>query len=131
MQNDCQILNTTLDGSIQFPAHIGHGNTNQSLIDTAYSGIKDPAVHLPQYFMDFTILCGCNDDVDEINNLLIDQLPGQLKEFNSADRQVIAQRVDISTAGYLMEYLNTIVTSGMPLSKLRLKISCPLILLHY
>lgn len=49
----------------------------------------------------------CNDDVDVdgINNLLIDQLLGQLKEFNSADKQVIQQGVD------------------------KLKIGCPLMIL--
>lgn len=70
-----------------------------------------------------------HNDVDEINNLLIDWLPGQVKEFNGAEKQVIEKRHGISTAGYLIKYLNTIVTSGMPLSQLRLKISCPFMIL--
>lgn len=47
LQNDCQTFNTALDGSIQF---------HQSLIDTVYSGIMDPAVYSPQYFKDHTLL---------------------------------------------------------------------------
>ncbi len=44
--------------------------------------------------MDHTILCRHNDNIDENKNLLIGQLPGQLKEFNSADKQIIQQGVD-------------------------------------
>lgn len=31
--------------------------------------LGDLAAHSPQYFMDHTILYGCNDDVNKINNL--------------------------------------------------------------
>lgn len=53
-----------------------------------------------------------------------------LKEFiNSANKKVFEQVIDIATARYPIEYLNTIVKSGMPLSKLKLKIGCPLMIL--
>jgi hypothetical protein len=52
-----------------------------------------------------------------------------LKEFNSADKKVFEQVVDIATDRYPIEYLNTTVTSGMPLSKLKLKIGCALMIL--
>ncbi len=64
LQSVGQGLNTAPDGSIQLPPHMRCGNTVQSLIDAVYPGIRDPAAHLPRYFMDRTILCGRNDDVD-------------------------------------------------------------------
>ncbi|KAI0683475.1 hypothetical protein C8Q76DRAFT_602778, partial [Earliella scabrosa] len=39
----------------------------------------------PQYFLDRTILCARNSDVDDVNARMLDRLPGAAQVFHSAD----------------------------------------------
>lgn len=55
------------------------------------------------------ILTPKNDHVADINNLLIDRFPGQLKEYVSFDTTN-----DLSQQAQYGDYLNTISASGLP-----------------
>jgi len=93
-------------------------NSVQSLIDTIYPGISTiPSNHeLDKYFLERTILSACNDDVDELNQMLLDKCQGEETVFHSADSVVTEVGVD-SGMQYPVEYLNSICASGLPLAR--------------
>lgn len=71
------------------------------------------------------ILTPKNDHVADINHLLIDRFPGQLKEYVSFDTTN-----DLSQQAQYGDYLNTISVSELPSHILRLKKNCPIMLLR-
>jgi len=105
-------------------------NTVESLIDTIYPGIST-IPQSDQYFADCTILCSRNDDVHDLNKKILDSFPGEEKVYFSADSIPVGEgngaQGDLM---YPVEYLNTIQCSGLPLSKLTLKIGCPVMVLQ-
>ena len=104
-------------------------NTLERLIDETY-----PDIHLAnrpdQYFLERTILCCKNDDVDSINKTILEKMPGQEKVLPSADSVEVANQNQDGYQPYPVEYLNSLTASGLPLSKLSLKIGCPVMLLR-
>ncbi|KAG0588920.1 hypothetical protein KC19_2G278400 [Ceratodon purpureus] len=99
------------------------------LIDNIYNNIDDMSLHEDQYFRDRTILSARNTDVDLINKEILQSFPGNLETFRSADSNTVEAGAD-NHATYPSEYLNSLDLSGIPLSKLDLKIGCPIILLR-
>lgn len=72
------------------------------------------------------VLAPRNEDVRELNKTLLDQLPTDLVTYASIDSTPdIDEAVD-----YPVEFLNSLVPSGMPLHKLDLKIGAPIMLLR-
>jgi hypothetical protein len=104
-------------------------NTLERLIGETY-----PNIHLAnrtnQYFLERTILCCKNDDVDDINKKILEKMPGREKVLLSADSVDVANENQDGYQPYAMEYLNSLTASGLPLSKLSLKIGCPVMLLR-
>ncbi|KAG0560756.1 hypothetical protein KC19_9G010700 [Ceratodon purpureus] len=86
----------------------------QCLIDNIYNNIDDIAR---------------NTDVDLINKENLQSFPGNLETFRSVDSNTVEAGAD-NHAAYPSEYLNSLDLSGIPLSKLDLKIGCPIILLR-
>ncbi|SGZ23012.1 BQ5605_C022g09575 [Microbotryum silenes-dioicae] len=77
------------------------------------------------YFRDRAILAPKNADVDELNNMIIELLPGDAQTFYSADS------VDEEDGSlYPTEYSNTLNIPGMPLHAVRLKVGCTAMLLR-
>lgn len=70
------------------------------------------------------ILTPKNDCVADINDVLIDRFPSQLKEYMSFDTTN-----DISQQAQYEDFLHTVSASGLPLHVLRLKENCPVMLL--
>ncbi|KAG0582693.1 hypothetical protein KC19_3G077700 [Ceratodon purpureus] len=87
------------------------------------------SLHEDQYFRDRTILSARNTDVDLIKKEILQSFPGNLETFRSADSNTVEAGAD-NHAAYPSEYLNSLDLSGIPLSKLDLKIGCPIILLR-
>jgi hypothetical protein len=112
------------EGTIRLPDHFKCGsNTIESLSQTIY-----PDINVQQedaYFAERTILSSRNDDVDRLNQSILEHFPGEEMEFTSSDSVE-------ETEGmlYPTEYLNSVTCSGMPLSKLKLKIGSPVIILR-
>ncbi|SGY56839.1 BQ5605_C006g04179 [Microbotryum silenes-dioicae] len=72
-----------------------------------------------------TGLINHNADVDELNNMIIELLPGDAQTIYSADS------VDEEDGSlYPTEYLNTLNIPGMPLHAVRLKVGCTAMLLR-
>ena len=73
-------------GNIKLPDHFKcTENTVESLISNIYPGVNDLPHPPDHYFAQRTILTSRNDDVDDINEKMLSEFPGQEKEFLSAD----------------------------------------------
>ena len=80
------------------------------------------------YIRDRVILTTKNNDVEEINQKILEQIPEEIHEFLSADSVEDKETVDQSL--YPIEFLNTLTPSGMPPHKLILKKEASVILLR-
>ena len=98
-------------------------------ISTIYSRINQFPHPPDHYFAERTILTSRNDDVDDINEKMLLEFLGQEKEFLSAD-SVKENNENEGELLNLVEYLNSISCSGLPLHKLQLKIGCPVMILQ-
>ena len=104
-------------------------NHIDSLIQTIYPGINQLPLPSDQYFAECTILTSRNDDVDDINETMLNQFPGEEREYMSADSVKNNGNDGEGDLMYPVEYLNSINCSGLPLAKLKVKLGCPLIIL--
>lgn len=77
------------------------------------------------------ILTPRNVTVDEINNFLVSKVPGEEKEYLSADSFAEDEKdsEELNTT-YPVEYLNTMEFPGLPAHKLRLKVGVPVMLIR-
>jgi len=84
-----------------------------------------------QFFSERMILSSRNVDVDEVNEIMLNQFSGEVQESRSADCVVNDSPEDDAQRElmYPVKYLNGINCSGLPLSNLRLKIRCPVLIL--
>src|SRR5271156_695035 len=115
------------DDKVNLPPQMHCGDDVKALIDSAYPGIRNGNLS-DQYFLDRTILCGKNDDVDELNAEILGLFPGAEHVCNSAD-SVVTENEASGFQPYPTEFLNSLTASGLPLSRLSLKVGCPLMLL--
>lgn len=124
-------------GSTTSPEHIitlkesmRCGKELSDLIHATYPNIDQS--QLDEYFMERTILSSRNDDVTEINGLILTEFPGQERLYYSSDQVVEEEGTVRARAAevYPVEYLNSMNTAGLPLSKLALKPGCPVMLLR-
>jgi hypothetical protein len=98
-------------------------NSVQSLSDAIYPGIADGNKE-DDYFLQCTILSPKNDAVDDLNQFILDKVPGQETVLMSTDKITGGENI------YPLEYLHSLKASGLPLAQLALKPGCPLMLLH-
>ncbi|XP_052889380.1 uncharacterized protein LOC128297726 [Anopheles moucheti] len=82
----------------------------------------------PAYFSDRAILSPFNVDVTNINNVVLDRIPEPEKEYRSVDSLVNPEEHE--QLQLPSEYLNTLNISGIPVHRLRLKRSVPVLLLR-
>ena len=103
--------------------------TVDNLVEEIYPGINHGDME-DQYFLDRSILACTNDNVMDLNAELLERFPGERHVLLSADS------VKFDDAGlneyqpYSMEYLNSLVSSSLPLAHLALKVGCPIMLLR-
>ena len=118
-------------GNTRLPDHFKcTENTVSSLISTIYPGINQLPHPSDHYFAEHTILTSRNDDVDDINEKMLSEFPGEKKKFLSADSVKGNNENDEGELLYPVEYLNSINCSGLPLHNLQLKVRCPVMILR-
>ena len=106
------------------------GDTVEDLISAIYPDITLLG-RTNNYFLERSILCCKNDDVDDLNYELFKRFPGEERVYLSADSVPAEEGAgDGTLQPYPMEFLNSLKASGLPLSRLILKVGCPLMLLH-
>ena len=74
------------------------------------------------------ILTPTNDEALEINEQILNQLPGEVKTYYSIDSVVSDDQEEIDL--YPLEFLNSLTPSGMPPHALNLKVGCPVMLMR-
>jgi hypothetical protein len=94
------------------------------LIDCVFLDLSNNACST-QYLRERGILFMRNDYVDEINARMIDRFPGKATVFYNFDSVD-----DDEHNNYPQDFLNSITPNSLPPHELRIKINCPLILLH-
>ena len=117
--------NSDATGNITLPQSMAlETKSVNGLIVELYPNIQAPDKP-DQYFLERTILSPKNDAVDELNQAILTQFPGEETIMHSADK------VDGDDGQlYPTEFLNAINVSGLPLANLALKRGCPLMLLR-
>ena len=116
--------------TVQLPEAMCLNNkTMDSLINTVYPGIGH-GHKSAEYFLDRTILACRNDEVDDINAAVLAKFPGNECTLLSADSIQTEDGAVNDYQPYPVEYLNSLIASGLPLAKLNLKQGCPIMLLR-
>ncbi|CAK1599568.1 unnamed protein product [Parnassius mnemosyne] len=98
----------------------------ESLISKVYPDIVEIENKDYQWMCQRAILAARNSSVDEINDLILPKLPGDIVTYTSIDN-VMDQE---DAVHYPQEFLNSLNPSGLPPHSLKLKIGAPIILLR-
>src|SRR5260221_1330752 len=118
--------NLPADGNVNMPRDLYlHGVTIQPLIQHIYPTIQSNPHPAPAYFINHMLLAPRNEDVHVINHKIIDMFhasPTETRVYQSADSAIIQ---DIESDQISVEFLNAINISGLPVSKITLKVGCP------
>ena len=119
------------DGYIKIPEDLFlTGSTIEPLIKHIYPGISSNPHPPPTYFIHHMILAPRNEDVHVVNRNIIDVFQASAantKVYQSADSAIIREQESDEIP---VEFLNAINVSGLPVSKLTLKVGCPVMLLR-
>jgi hypothetical protein len=100
--------------------------TLTGLIHSIYPGIAEESMRTRDYFSTRAILAGRNEEVSKINAAVLEMVPGDQRDFFSADSVGDADGADIVS----VEYLNSMELNGWPPHKLSLKVGTPVLLLR-
>ena len=123
---------TGLDNTdkIAIPPNILCANhTINSLVNGVYPDI-DQGKKDDQYSLDQNILACTNSDVMGLNAELLERFSGEKHVLLGADSVEIADEAANQYQPYAVEYLNSLVSSSLPLPHLELKVGCPVMLLR-
>jgi len=105
-------------------------NHIQSIVDSTYPNLLDSMTDL-SYFQNRAILAPTNSIADQINDYMLDLMPGEEKTYLSYDYPLTQNsNGDSVNDVHIPEFLNTINASGLPHHKIRLKIGVPVMLLR-
>jgi hypothetical protein len=119
------------DTTVQLPREMIVSDVN-TFIDGIYNGIQSSPPPPPDFFLNRMILSPRNSDVEDLNALILDMMPGDAEGHLSVDSVVDEAGADDGTpeSSIPPEFLRTLNPSGLPPSDLQLKLGCPLILLR-
>jgi ATP-dependent DNA helicase PIF1 len=93
--------------------------------------VATPGALTDEYLLERAILSAHNDDVDDLNSTLLDRMPGEKLVFRNSDSvEQKAGEDEVDETAYAVETLNALNLAGLPLSKLELKVGCPLMILR-
>jgi len=107
--------------------------SEEELINTIYGDIcNKPTPPLPDYFLAHAILAPKNSDVQETNQKILEKMPGKEIVCYSAD-SIETENPLRDSYGHddvPEDFLRSLDPSSLPLSELKMKIGCPLMLLR-
>ena len=117
---------------IKLSNDIIHNNNHiESLISKVFSNFNinySNTNNYANFIKDRAILATKNEVVNDINEKIIKDFPGQAQEFLSADS--VEDEDSVHQNLYPIEFLNTLTPSGTPPHKLILKVGVPIMLLR-
>ncbi|CAH4036392.1 unnamed protein product [Pieris brassicae] len=104
------------------------GQIVQSLeiVDTIYPDIQNLTERNFNWLCSRAIVSPRNESVNEINKIIMENVPGEFKSYKSIDTVCNIE----DTVHYPQEYLNSLNPSGLPSHELQLKVGTPVMLLR-
>jgi ATP-dependent DNA helicase PIF1 len=106
------------------------GDPMADIVKTTYPNLLHN-MHDHSFFCSRAILAPKNAIVDSVNEYIMDRIPGEEKTYLSYDSPCNSDKViDSPDDVHTPEFLNTIVSSGLPNHRLRLKIGSPVMLMR-
>ncbi|CAG4969265.1 unnamed protein product [Colias eurytheme] len=115
------------ENKIEIDRDLGERVSNiEDLISKVYPEISEIENKDHEWMCKRAILAARNSSVDEINDLILSKLPGDIATYTSIDN--VMDQVD--AVHYPQEFLNSLNPSGLPPYSLKLKIGAPIILLR-
>ena len=106
------------------------GDPIASIVNSTYPNLLGD-MHNMDYFQNRAILAPKNLIVEKVNEYVLDLLPGEERIYLSYDTPVTSKTgTNVVDDVHTPEFLNTIVASGLPNHKLRLKVGVPVMLLR-
>jgi ATP-dependent exoDNAse (exonuclease V) alpha subunit len=117
------------DGNIDIPQSM-ITSTEDVLINEIYGDIDHMSLTPPpvDYFLDHAILAPRNVDVQETNEKILQKMQGPIITCHSAD--TLEDEGEGVPDNIPQEFLHTLEPPSLPLSELKMKIGCPLMLLR-
>jgi hypothetical protein len=116
-----------LPESLLLPADM---RTKENLIEFVYSDLMNNFSN-PIYLKQRAILAPKNEDVDEINDAILETMPGPTKEYLSADSIVNIQETNVdANVLFPVEFLNSLKMGSIAHHRLVLKKGTPIMLLR-
>lgn len=107
-----------------------NGDPIATIVNITYPNLLQNLDDL-SYFQNRAVLAPKNSIVDEVNNYMMDLIPGEKKIYLSYDSPLYPKSGNNSPDEvHTPEFLNTISTYGIPNHKLRLKVGVPVMLLR-
>jgi len=121
------VCNSQLYGQLQLPRYIRIVSTVDQLCEQLYpQRLLHDAVISHRALIRRAILAFQNDTVDDFNNMLIDQMPGQGYCFEAANHVDLPEDT-ANVEPFAVEYLQSISLASILPSCLKLKIGAPVI----
>lgn len=120
----------TVDGNVNLLDGM-RMNGIEELISTTYPGIALEDSPPAAYFKDRMILAPRNSDVSDLNQTILDLMPGDAMQHFSTDELLFEAGADPDDQNHIApEVLRNINSASLPPGELNLKIGCPIILLR-
>jgi hypothetical protein len=105
--------------------------SENDLIQRVYGDmINQPHIPPTNFFHDRTILAPRNNDICRLNNTILCSLSDEEQTYTSADSYTIDGPNDVVNQNIPVEFLHSLNASSLPVAHLRIKLGCPVILLH-
>lgn len=120
------ICSGTKTDEITFPSKFCHIHSSlDKLITTVYPNIqKNYKDH--KWLMERVILAPKNEEVNQINDKLLQKIPGKIRKYKSIDTVID----ETQSVHYPIEFINTLETGSLPPHILTLKIGAVVIMLR-
>ncbi|KIJ41770.1 hypothetical protein M422DRAFT_255081 [Sphaerobolus stellatus SS14] len=116
----------SVDGKVHYLDSMkSEPNSVEGLINSVYPTIQVPGTATDNYLLDHTVLCPRNEEVNSINAKVTERFPGEVRTYLSADT---VETPGDELSPYLIEFINSVNASSLPLHKLELK-GCPIMLM--
>ncbi|XP_031274881.1 uncharacterized protein LOC116133310 [Pistacia vera] len=107
-----------------------HRNREERIVNAVFLNLSAEIGNV-DYIRERAILTARNDTVHELNDYIIQKLQSELKTYYSSDNTCKAARTsNDDDILYPIEFLNSLMCSGMPKHELQLKIGVPIMLLQ-
>jgi ATP-dependent DNA helicase PIF1 len=119
--------------TVQMPEDLlirGFDDPLAAIVDSTYPNLLDN-INDATFFQNRAILTPKNIIVDAVNDYILDLIPGEEVVYLSYDSPCSSDsNVDMPDDVHTPEFLNTIISSGLPNHKLKLKIGAPVMLMR-